>query len=129
MTREECELSIVYLEGIKDNYIEGNGYERHPLPEYYAIETAIKALEQKPETVTDFADRCKECGAKYGKLLEQYKAFAEWIAREVFSDDWEYNKDSFAEVACRKLANLGIVRAKGDEWELVELQTESEEEE
>lgn len=48
MTREECELSIVYLEGIKDNYIEGNGYERHPLPEYYAIETAIKALEQEP---------------------------------------------------------------------------------
>ena len=33
---------------------------------------------------------------------------------------WEYNKDSFAEIACRKLAKLGIVRAKGDEWELVE---------
>lgn len=39
---------------------------------------------------------------------------------------WEYNKDSFAEIACRKLAKLGIVRAKGDEWELVEPQ-ESEE--
>lgn len=25
----------------------------------------------KPETVTDFADRCHECGAKYGKLLKQ----------------------------------------------------------
>ena len=23
------------------------------------------------ETVTEFADRCKECGARYGKLLEQ----------------------------------------------------------
>lgn len=23
------------------------------------------------ETVTEFADRCKECGAKYGKLLKQ----------------------------------------------------------
>jgi hypothetical protein len=47
MTKEEHELSIEYLEGIKDNYIKGYGYERHPLPEYYAIENAIKALEQQ----------------------------------------------------------------------------------
>lgn len=87
-----------------------------------AFNIAIKSLEQKPETVTEFADRCRECGAKYGELLKQYQAFAEWVAREVFSDDWEYNKDSFAELVCRKLAKLGIVRAKGDEWELVELQ-------
>lgn len=53
--------------------------------------------------------------------------FTEWVAREIF-DDWEYNKDAFAELACRKLAKLGIVRAKGDEWELVESQ-ESEVEE
>ena len=39
---------------------------------------------------------------------------------------WEYNKDAFPEIACRKLAKLGIVRAKSDEWELVEPQ-ESEE--
>ena len=52
MTREERELSIEYLEDIKDNYIEGHGYERHPLPEYYAIENAIKALEQQP---------CEDC--------------------------------------------------------------------
>ena len=46
--------------------------------------------------------------------------FAKWVAAEIFDDMWEYNKDSFAEIACRKLAKLGIVRAKGDEWELVE---------
>lgn len=50
MTREERELSIEYLEKIKEDYIEGNAYERHPLPEYYAIENAIKALEQEPKT-------------------------------------------------------------------------------
>lgn len=54
--------------------------------------------------------------------------FAEWVAREIFDDMWEYNKDAFAEIACRKLAKLGIVRAKGDEWELVEPQ-ESEDKE
>ena len=59
---------------------------------------AIKALEQEPK-------------------MEQ---FAKWVAEEIFDDMWEYNKDAFAEIACRKLAKLGIVRVKGDEWELVE---------
>ena len=63
-----------------------------------AFQMAIKALEQSPE-------------------MEQ---FAKWVATEIFDDMWEYNKDSFAEIACRKLAKLGSVRAKGDEWELVE---------
>ena len=63
-----------------------------------AYDVAIKALEQEPKT----------------------EQFAKWIATEIFDDMWEYNKDSFAEIACRKLAKLGIVRAKGDEWELVE---------
>ena len=27
--------------------------------------------EPEEETVTEFADRCRECGAKYGKLLKQ----------------------------------------------------------
>ena len=48
--------------------------------------------------------------------------FAKWVATEIFDDMWEYNKDAFAEIACRKLAKLGIVRANGDEWELVESQ-------
>lgn len=48
--------------------------------------------------------------------------FAEWVAREIFDDMWEYNKDAFAEIACRKLEKLGIVRAKGNEWELIESQ-------
>ena len=63
-----------------------------------AYDVAIKALEQEPKT----------------------EQFAKWVATEIFDDMWEYNKDSFAEIACRKLAKLGIVRAKGDEWELVE---------
>ena len=69
----------------------------HPLLDE-AVGMAIKALEQESK-------------------MEQ---FAKWVAEEIFDDMWEYNKDSFAEIACRKLAKLGIVRAKGDEWELVE---------
>ena len=48
IAKEERKLAITYLEEIKENYIEGAGYERHPIPEYYAIETAIKVLEQEP---------------------------------------------------------------------------------
>ena len=69
-----------------------------------AYDVAINALEQSPK-------------------MEQ---FVKWVATEIFDDIWEYNKDAFAEIACRKLAKLGIVRAKGDEWELAEPQ-ESEE--
>ena len=65
-----------------------------------AYDVAINALEQSPK-------------------MEQ---FAKWVAAEIFDDMWEYNKDSFAKIACRKLEKLGIVRAKDDEWELVEPQ-------
>ena len=84
------------------------GYLTDCLPTdcYEEVEEVIKALEQSPK-------------------MEQ---FAKWVATEIFDDMWEYNKDSFAEIACRKLTKLGIVRAKGDEWELVEPQ-ESEVEE
>lgn len=69
-----------------------------------AVDMGIKALEQESETLQ----------------------FAKWVATEIFDEMWEYNKDAFAEIACRKLAKLGIVREKGDTWELIEPQ-ESEE--
>jgi hypothetical protein len=47
---EERKLALMYLEQMKEDYIEGVGYERHPLPEYYAIETAIKLLSISPAT-------------------------------------------------------------------------------
>lgn len=37
----------------------------------------MPSVTQKSETVTEFADRCRECGAKYGKLLEQKSG--KWI--------------------------------------------------
>ena len=57
-----------------------------------------------------------------------FEQFARWVADEIFDDNWEYNYEGFAELACRKLAKLGIVIRMGDEWELVEPQ-ESEDKE
>lgn len=91
MTREEAIENLKWL--LECSYVDS--FED---AENEALDMAIKALEQKTEMWQ----------------------FVEWVAREIFSDMWEYNKDAFAELACRKLAKLGIVRAKGDEWELIE---------
>lgn len=59
---------------------------------------------------------------RFQKQEPKTEQFAKWVATEIFDDNWEYNKDAFAEIACRKLEKLGIVRANGDVWELVEPQ-------
>ena len=46
MTREETNITIDYLKEMQEGYIEGEGYERHPLPEWYALDKAIETLEQ-----------------------------------------------------------------------------------
>jgi len=37
----------------------------------------------KDRTVQDFADRCKECGARYGKLLKQKSDMLDKIKEEI----------------------------------------------
>mgnify|MGYP003289097914 CR=1 FL=1 len=46
--------------------------------------------------------------------------FARWVATKIFSGMFEDDPVTFAELACRKLAKLGIIKADGDEWTLVE---------
>lgn len=50
--------------------------------------------------------------------------FTEWVAKEIFDEEWEYNKDSFEELACRKLEKIGIVRKSDTDWVLVESEVE-----
>jgi hypothetical protein len=73
MTTEERKLSIEYLEGIKDDYIEHfdiNGHEEiNAVPEYYAIENAIKALEQQAK-ITQIID---DCDLEAWEVLEMIK--------------------------------------------------------
>lgn len=61
---------------------------------------ALPSVMQKSETVTEFADRCRECGAKYGKLLEQ--KYGKWLIKE---DSTSYVKTiprRWAECSCCK---------------------------
>ena len=50
----------------------------------------------------------------------KYKDFCYWVANEIFSDDWKFNKESFEEIACRKLVQLGLVEVVDDEYRLKE---------
>ena len=64
------------------------------------------------------------------ELLEQNSKiaqFAIWVAKKIFDDQWEYNKDAFSELACRKLSELGIVRQNGDKWEFTPQESEASE--
>ena len=47
MVDYEREITIEYLKGIQEKYVEGEGYDKHPLPEWYALDNAIKTLEQE----------------------------------------------------------------------------------
>lgn len=46
--------------------------------------------------------------------------FTKWVAKEIFDEEWEFNKDSFEEAACRKLEKLGLVRKTDNNWILAE---------
>lgn len=57
------------------------------------------------------------------EIESKTEQFAKWVAEEVIDEElWELNYGAFGEIACRKLEKLGIVRAKGGEWELIESQ-------
>lgn len=95
------------------------------------------------ECINEHLARCAKCADEHRQLAEWLKElkhlreqmqeseaeqFARWVATKIFSDMFEDDPVAFAELACRKLAKLGIVRANGDEWELVKPQ-ESEDKE
>lgn len=45
-----------------------------------------------------------------------YIEFADWVAEEVMRED--FGDGFFAEVACRKLYRLGIIKMDGEKWKL-----------
>jgi hypothetical protein len=78
MTTEERGLSIKYLDGIKGNYIEHfdiDGCEGiNAVPEYYAIENAIKALKQQDRIAQIIDDYDLEAWEILEKIKEVVRA-------------------------------------------------------
>lgn len=54
----------------------------------------------------DFHDRCMQIEIQKRHDLER---FVKWVIDEIFSEDWEYNRIAFDELACRKLVKMGYV--------------------
>lgn len=104
-------MSEVGVEIVKTEETEKSGIK------YLNINVSNSEVKRNPDIVRLCADEgiLEYVNPKAGE-------FAEWVATEIFDENWEYNKDAFTELACRKLAKLGIVKAKGDEWELVDPQ-------
>ena len=92
--------------------------------EYSIVKAREKAIEHISESIVCMRDLLDEV---YKDMIEtlniaiealnQY-GFAEWVANEIFSDDWELNKNSFEEIACRKLVKLGIVEEVDGQYRL-----------
>ena len=82
LEQEPCEDTISRQKAIRLVKTECNPYGK-PTIDFESGKEVIKLLKQmlpvtpKPETVTEFADRCKECGARYGKMLTEKTAH--WI--------------------------------------------------
>ena len=55
--QQERYMTIDYLKKMQEEYVEGEGYERHSFPEWYALNVAIKVLQ---ETVPLAQESCKD---------------------------------------------------------------------
>jgi hypothetical protein len=73
MTIDEVNMTIDYLKEMQESYIEGEGYERHPLPEWYALDKAIEALEQEP-VIDKIRERVELEKLGYPPSADYYKA-------------------------------------------------------
>ena len=97
MTNEEA---IEILSGIRACY---NIFDEYDEPKYAALSKAIFALK--------------------AEKTEPYIEFCEWVADTVLYEDFEdkWTLGAFAEVACRKLHKIGLVRKDGEYWTMDEV--------
>ncbi len=78
---EEAKISIDYLKDMQEAYIEGEGYERHPLPEWYALDYAIATILK--------AENCEDCISRQAVIdiiFESGSSFENNLARGFFID-------------------------------------------
>ena len=81
----------------------------------------VKVTGENKQEVLDYLEK-HGMTEHAGELIYRYCLafeFAGWVAREIFYDDnydadGVFNFDAFAEIACRKLNKMGIVKADND---------------
>ncbi len=69
-------------------------------------------------SLTEVRELLDELIESENKETNPYKDFCKFVAEIVLEDDFEDNAGANAEILCRKLSKLGIVKADGNEWVL-----------
>ena len=96
--------------------------------EEMSIKQAIREIEYAIESSKRDGDRYVAVTVDTMEIVlaalsveQDYKDFAEYVEMLIFEYECDSGMDIgvFSELACRKLAKLGIVKANGDEWERV----------
>ena len=69
------------------------------------------------ECHTPQAKDARDVATNTMRKYQQLEDFARWVATEVIDEElWTYNHLSFAEIACRKLVQLGIMQESDGEY-------------
>lgn len=92
MTREDANITIDYLKEMQEEYIEGEGYERHPLPEWYALDKAIEAIEQT--TWIPVSERLPETNDDV-LVTDGVDMFVAWYSRKGMWQGWKSSDNNF----------------------------------
>lgn len=57
----------------------------------------------------------EELAEKAADAIEELTAFAHYVAKKAFDEEWELDP-AFCELVCRKLNKIGIVEKDGEYW-------------
>ena len=74
---DDCISRDMALEKMADYVASGYADSAKDFEEYSRIICQLPPVTPKSESVTEFADRCRECGARYGKMIKQKSG--KWI--------------------------------------------------
>lgn len=75
----------------------------------YAYYTALGIKDKEREQYRECAAENAQL-AKWLEELIELRKLAQFVTKEVMGDNFKENADCFAELVCRKLANLGYVK-------------------
>ena len=68
------------------------------------------------DTIIDLQPTIEPQPSKFREVIEPYREFCKWVAEWIFKEDFEESAGAFAELACRRLAELGYVFKDGEYW-------------
>lgn len=103
MTLDEANITIDYLKEMQGGYIEGEGYERHPLPKWYALDKAIETIEQ-----TTWIPVIEKLPEDEQEVLITYKIN---VKHHVWSAIWDKLHGRFYDKEYRSYISLNYVTA------------------